>query len=170
LFAFVYILEALPEAFLMIDFRYKFPYASDMTPYRWLMMLLYFPLFLIGFIHVNILLQAQLRPAPGKTWLRTVIRKSLIGLAVILLPLLLLMAIQYIPLFTTGFVPFVGPGGALVGFVINIESMMVLLGMMIPLGAFLYEATGNIYAGSVLNALIVTWAFTSSSVIAPLPV
>jgi hypothetical protein len=170
LFAFVYILEALPEAFLMIDFRYKFPYASDMTPYRWLMMLLYFPLFLIGFIHVNILLQAQLRPAPGKTWLRTVIRKSLIGLAVILLPLLLLMAIQYIPLFTTGFVPFVGPGGALVGFVINIESMMVLLGMMIPLGAFLYEATGNIYAGSVLNALIVTWAFTSSSIIAPLPV
>ena len=92
-----------------------------MTPYRWLMMLLYFPLFLAAFIYFNILLQAQMRPAPGKSWLHTIIRKSLIGFAVILPPLLLLMAIQYIPLFTTGFVPFVGPGGALVGFVINLE-------------------------------------------------
>jgi hypothetical protein len=170
LFAFVYILQALPEAFLMIDFRYKFPYFSDMTPYRWLMMLLYFPLFLAAFIYFNILLQAQMRPAPGKSWLHTIIRKSLIGFAVILPPLLLLMAIQYIPLFTTGFVPFVGPGGALVGFVINLESTILLLALMIPMGSVLYEATGNIYTGSILNALIITWAFTSSSVIAPLPV
>lgn len=170
LFAFVYILQALPEAFLMIDFRYKFPYFSDMTPYRWLMMLLYFPMFLAAFIYFNILLQAQLRPAPGKSWLHTIIRKSLIGFAVILPPLLLLMAIQYIPLFTTGFVPFVGPGGALVGFVINLESTIVLLALMIPMGSVLYEATGNIYIGSILNALIITWAFTSSSVIAPLPI
>ncbi|NLN70780.1 MAG: hypothetical protein GX142_08390 [Chloroflexi bacterium] len=170
LFAFIYILEALPEAFLMVDFRYKFPYVSDMTPYRWLMMLLYFPLFLVGFIHVNMLLQAQLRPAPGKTWFHTMLRKSLIGIGVVLPPLLLIMAVQYIPLFTIGFVPFVGPGGALVGFVINIESMVVLLALMIPLGSFLYEATGSVYPGAILNALIVTWAFTSSSVIAPLPV
>ena len=170
LFAFVYALQSIPESFLLIDFRYKFPYGSDLTPYRWLMTLLYFPLFLVGFLQVNILLQAQLRPAPGKTWLHNVVRKSLIGFLVMLPPLLLIMAIQYIPLFTTGFVPFVGPGGALVGFVINIEHMLVLLAMMIPLGSFLYEATGSIYPGSILNALIVTWMFTSSSVIAPLPI
>jgi len=34
----------------------------------------------------------------------------------------------------------------------------------------LYEATGSIYPGAVLNALIVTWMFVSSSVIAPLPI
>lgn len=170
LFAFVYILEALPESLLLVDFRYKFPYGNDLTAYRWLMTLLYFPLFLIGFIQVNILLQAQLRPAPGKNWWHNIIRKSLIGMLVMLPPLLLIMAIQYIPLFTIGFVPFVGPGAALVGFVINIEHMVLLLAMMIPLSSFLYEATGNIYTGSILNALIVTWMFTSSSVIAPLPI
>ncbi len=170
LFAFVYILEALPEALLLVDFRYKFPYGNDLTGYRWLMTLLYFPLFLLGFLQVNILLQGQLRSAPGKNWWHNIIRRSLIGMLVMLPPLLLIMAIQYIPLFTTGFVPFVGPGAALVGFVINIEHMVVLLAMMIPLSSFFYEATGNIYTGSVLNALIVTWMFTSSSVIAPLPI
>jgi hypothetical protein len=75
-----------------------------------------------------------------------------------------------VPLFTAGIVPFVGPGGALVGFVINIEHMIVLLALMVPVGTVLYEATGSVYPGAVLNALIVTWMFTSSSVIAPLPV
>jgi hypothetical protein len=170
LFGFIYLLEAIPESLLMIDFRYKFPYASDLTGYRWLMMLLYFPFFLIGFTQVNILLQAQLRPNPGKTWLHTVLRKSIVGILVMVIPLLFHMALQYVPLYTAGIVPFVGPGGALVGFVINIEHMCILLAMMIPLGSLLYEATGNIYTGAILNALIVTWMFTSSSVIAPLPI
>ncbi len=170
IFGFLYALEAIPETFLLIDYRYKFPYASDMTSYRWLMMLVYFPLFLIGFIQVNILLQAQLRPKPGKTWWQTVLRKSVVGIFVMVVPLLINMAIQYIPLFTTGFVPFVGPGGALVGFVINIEHMIILLAMMVPISSVLYEATGSVYPGAILNALIVTWMFTSSSVIAPLPI
>jgi len=170
IFAFVYALEAIPEAFLLIDFRYKFPYASDLTGYRFLMMLLYFPMFLIGFIQVNILLQAQLRPAAVKTWWETVLRKSLVGIFVMITPLLFHMALQYIPLYTTGFVPFVGPGGAMVGFMINIEHMIVLLAMMIPIGSVLYQATGSIYPGAIINALIVTWMFSSSSVIAPLPI
>jgi len=170
LFGFVYSLEAIPEAFMLVDFRYKFPYASDLTGYRLLMLLLYFPLFLVGFLQVNILLQGQLRPASGKPWLGTVLRKSLVGIFVMVTPLLFHMALQYVPLFTTGFVPFVGPGGALVGFVINLEHMCVLLALMIPISSLLYQATGQIYTGSILNALIVTWMFTSSSVIAPLPI
>ena len=170
LFGFVYALEAVPESLLLVDFRYKFPYASDLTGYRWLMLLLYFPFFLVGFIQVNILLQAQLRPAPGKTWLGTVLRKSFVGILVMVIPLIFHMALQYIPLYTAGIVPFVGPGGALVGFVINLEHMCVLLALMIPIGTCLYEATGSVFPGAVVNALIVTWMFTSSSVIAPLPI
>lgn len=170
LFAFAYALQAGLESLTLIDYRYKFPYASDLTPYRWLMLLLYFPLFLLGFIQVNILLQGQLRPKPGKTWLKTVLRKSLTGILVMVIPLLFTMAVQYVPLYINGLVPFVGPGGALVGFVINIEHMCVLLALMVPIGSVLYEATGSIYPGAVLNALIVTWMFVSSSVIAPLPI
>ena len=170
LFAFVYALEAIPEALMLVDWRYKFPYASDLTGYRFRMLLLYFPLFLIGFIQVNIMLQAQLRPKPGKTPLRTILRKSVVGILVMIIPLAFMMALQYVPLYTAGIVPFVGPGGALVGFVINLEHMIVLLTLMVPVGTVLYEATGSVYPGAVLNALIVTWMFTSSSVIAPLPI
>ncbi len=170
LFAFVYALEAIPESLLLVDWRYKFPYASDLTGYRFLMMLLYFPLFLIGFIQVNIMLQGQLRPKPGKTHFATILRKSVVGILVMIVPLMFMMALQYVPLYTAGIVPFVGPGGALVGFVINIEHMIVLLTLMVPVSTVLYEATGSIYPGAVLNALIVTWMFTSSSVIAPLPI
>ena len=170
LFVYVYALESILEAGLLIDFRYKFPYASDLTPYRVLMLLLYFPLFLIGYLQVNLFLQGQLRPAPGKTWLHTVFRKSWVGILVMIIPLIFHMGLQYVPLYINGLVPFVGPGGALVGFVINLEHMCVILALMIPIGSFLYEATGSIYPGAILNALIVAWMFTSSSVIAPLPV
>jgi uncharacterized protein len=170
LFGYLYLLEAGLESILLVDWRYKFPYASDLTPYRILMFLLYFPFFLIGFIQVNIMLQAQLRPKPGKDWSETVQKKTLVGIAVMAFPLLLHMALQYVPLFTSGVVPFVGPGGALVGFVINLEHMIVIQILMVPIGSVLYEATGSVYPGAILNALIVAWMFTSSSVIAPLPV
>ena len=83
LFGFVYLLQAGLEALFLIDFRYKFPYASDLTPYRWLMMLLYFPFFLAGFLQMNILLQGQLRPKLSKTWWGSALNRSLSGIFVI---------------------------------------------------------------------------------------
>ncbi|HAK46222.1 MAG TPA: hypothetical protein DCO79_09945 [Spirochaeta sp.] len=95
---------------------------------------------------------------------------SMRNILVIIIPLLIIIAAQYIPLFTMGIVPFVGPGSSLVGFVINLEHMCLLLVMMIVISTFIYNRTGSIYIGSFLNALIVSWMFTSSSVIAPVPI
>ena len=170
LFVYVYLLQSVFEHFLLIDFRYKFPYASDLTPFRFLMFVEYFVLFLIGYIQFNIFLFGQIRPAPGKTFLATSLSNTLRNILVIVVPLMIISAVQYIPLLMTGAVPFVGPGGSLVGFVINLEHMWVLLAMMITLSTFLYESTGTVYPGAVLNALLVSWMFTSSSVIAPLPI
>ena len=64
-----------------------------------------------------------------------------------IIPLLLHMALQYIPLFTTGAVPFVGPGGALVGFVINLEHMCLLL-LDDPHRQFPIRSHWQIYAGA----------------------
>ena len=170
LFCYLYLLEAGLEKLLLIDFRYKFPYASDLTPFRVLMFLEYFVLFLIGYLQFNIFLQGQLRPAMRGGWFKTSLINSVRNILVICIPLLIIMAVQYLPLFISGFVPFVGPGGALVGFVINLEHMIVLLIMMIVISTFIYNRTGNIYTGAFVNALIVAWMFTSSSVIAPLPI
>ena len=170
LFALIYGVQAGLESLFLIDYRYKFPYASDFTPYRLLMFLLYLPFFLVGFIQVNIMVQAQLHQRKSKTWLETALKKTLVGILFMVTPLLINMAIQYIPLYINGFVPFVGPGGSLIGFVINLEHMIVIQILMLPIASVLYEATGSIYPGAVINALLVTWMFTSSSVIAPLPI
>ena len=170
LFVIIYGIQAGLESLFLIDYRYKFPYANDFTPYRLLMFLLYLPFFLVGFIQVNIMVQAQLRQNKSKTWLGTALKKTLVGILFMVTPLLINMAVQYIPLYINGLVPFVGPGGSLVGFVINLEHMIVIQILMLPIASVLYEATGSIYTGAVINALIVTWMFTSSSVIAPLPI
>jgi len=170
LFAVVCGLEHLLEQIFLVDFRYTFPFASDFTGYRLLMFLLYFPFLLAGFLQTGIFLHGQLRILRRGTMLRTFMSRTVVNLAAMTVPLLLLLALQYVPLYLWGTIPFVGPGAALVGFVINLLHIIVVLLMVVPLSTWLYELTGNIYAGAIISALLVAWMFTSSSVIAPIPV
>jgi hypothetical protein len=94
-----------------VDFRFVFPFASDLTAYRAFLWLVYSPWLLLGFVLLGILLHGQLRLPPRATWLKTYIFWSLSGTAALIIPLVLFLAVQYIPLFATGFIPFVGPGG-----------------------------------------------------------
>ena len=89
---------------------------------------------------------------------------------IMVIPIFVMLAAQYIPLFAAGIVPFTGPGSSLVGFMMNLEHMAVLLSLIIPVGAWLYRLTGNISAGAMTSAMITAWFFTTSSVIAPIPV
>ncbi len=170
LFAFAYLSEYLLEALFIVDFRFIFPFASDLTPYRVWMFVLYFPFLLIGFLQVNIFLHAQLRRPQRATWLKTFTSWSSSNVAALVTPLLLMLAIQYVPIFLGGGPPFVGPGSSLVSFVLNLAHLIIVLLMMIPLSTWFYQLTGNIYTGALLNALLVTWMFVSSQVIAPIPV
>jgi hypothetical protein len=85
-------------------------------------------------------------------------------------PLILFLAAQYVPLFTTGAIPFVGPGGMFVSFVINLFHIIGVLLMTTPISTWFYQLTGKIYLGALVNAALVAWMFTSSQVIAPIPV
>jgi hypothetical protein len=53
---------------------------------------------------------------------------------------------------------------------LNLFHIILVLVMMIPGSTWFYQLTGNIYTGALLNALLVTWMFVSSQVIAPIPV
>ena len=170
LFAYACVLEHILEAIFIVDFRFIFPFASNFTPYRFLMFLEYSPFLLIGFIQMGILLHGQMRQPEKNTLMRTFANDLLYNLSAMLVPLFILLAIQYIPLFTRGFIPFVGPGAALVGFVINLTHIIIVLVMAISISTWFYRLTGNIYTAAILNALLVAWMFTSSSVIAPVPV
>ena len=85
-------------------------------------------------------------------------------------PLVLLLFVQYVPLFISGAIPLVGPGGMLIAFTHNLFHIIAVLIMIIPISTWFYQLTGRIYLGAILNAGLVTWMFVSSQVIAPIPV
>ncbi len=170
LFGFTYLSEHLLEYFFIVDFRFWFPLASDLTPYRAKVGLLYFPFILAGFLGTAILLHGQLRRPFKKSWLGTFISWSLSNLLALVFPLILFLMIQYVPLFIFGTIPFVGPGGMFVTFVISLFHIVMVLLMAVPISTWFFQLTGKIYLGAVVNAALVTWMFVSSQVVAPIPV
>jgi dienelactone hydrolase len=170
LFAFAVLSQHTLESIFIVDFRFVFPFASDLTAYRAFLWLVYSPWLLLGFVLLGILLHGQLRLPPRATWLKTYIFWSLSGTAALIIPLVLFLAVQYIPLFATGFIPFVGPGGMFIAFIHNLIHIIIVLLLVTPISTWFFQLTGKIYLGALLNACLVTWMFTSSQVIAPIPV
>jgi len=170
LFAFAYLCEHLLESIFIVDYRFIFPFASDLTPYRALMFLLYLPFLLIGFVLQGIFIHGQLRRPQKTTPLRTFAAWSLANIFALVAPLALFMLIQYVPLLTAGIIPLVGPGGVLATFVMNLFHIIGVLVMVVPISTWFYQQTGKIYLGAFLNAMLVAWMFTSSQVIAPIPI
>ena len=167
---FTYLLEHTLESIFLVDFRFIFPFASDLTAFRAGLWLTYFPLLLVGFLLMSIFLHCQMRRPFRPTWWKTFISWSTSNCLVLIIPLVVILLVQYIPLFATGSAPFVGPGGMLIAFTHNLFHIIAVLIMVIPLSTWLYQLTGKIYLGAMLVAAIVTWMFVSSQVIAPIPV
>ena len=170
LFAFAYLSEYTLEKIWIVDFRFVWPFASDLTPYRWAMFFLYFPFLLVCFVLTGLFLHGQIRRPEKETWLKTFLTWSLGNVLALVGPLVLLLAVQYVPLFTTGFIPFEGPGGLFVVFMISLFHTLALLAITSVLSTFFFLVTGKIYLGALVNALLVAWMFASSQVIAPIPI
>jgi hypothetical protein len=170
LFLFAYLSEHTLENFFLVDFRFIFPFASDLTPYRAQLWFTYFPFLLVGFLLMGVFLHGQLRRPLHPTWLKTFISWSGFNILVLVLPLVVLLMIQYIPLFIYGTIPFVGPGGMLIAFTHNLFHIIAVLILVIPISTWFYQLTGRIYLGAIVIAGIVAWMFVSSQVIAPIPV
>lgn len=170
LFLYIYSLEALLENLFITDFRFIFAFASDLTGPRLLLFLLYYPFLLIGFLQLSFFLHGQIRLAAKATPMSTFFSWTSINLLTLTVPVILLLAAQYIPLFTTGAIPFEGPGGVLVLSWINLIHILGVLMLVVPLSTWFFTLTERPYLSAFLNAAIVSWMFTSSQVIAPVPV
>ena len=170
LFFFAYLVEHTLESIFIVDFRFIFPFASDLTPYRAKLWFTYFPFLLVAFLLMGIFLHGQLRRPQKPTWLKTFISWSTHNLLVLIIPLGLFVTIQYGSLFMLGAMPVAGPGGMIIAFTQNLLHIIGVLIMVIPISTWFYQLTGKIYLGAVLNAALVTWMFVSSQVIAPIPV
>jgi dienelactone hydrolase len=170
LFGFAYFSEHLLEQLFIVDFRFLFPFASDLTPERAWLCLRYFPFILVGFVFMGVFLHGQIRRPAKESRLATWLSWSFWNLVAMIMPVILFLLIQYVPLFTTGFIPLVGPGGMFVAFIHGLFHIIGVLIVVVPLSTWFYQLTGKIYLGALLNALIVTWMFVSSQVVAPIPV
>jgi pimeloyl-ACP methyl ester carboxylesterase len=170
LFLFAYLVEHTLESAFLVDFRFIFPFASDLTTYRMKLWLTYFPFLLVGFVLMGTFLHGQLRRPQKSTWLKTYAAWSISNTLVLIIPLILLLIVQYGPLFTIGTIPFVGPGGMLIAYTHNIFHIIGVLILVTPISTWFYQLTGKIYLGAMINAALVTWMFVSSQVIAPIPV
>jgi hypothetical protein len=170
LFSYAYLFEHVLEQVFIVDYRFLFPFASDLTPYRFGMWLLYFPFLLLGFVLMGIFLHGQLQLSQKKTWWRTFLSWSTANTLALIVPLILFMLIQYVPLLTVGVIPFVGPGGVLANFTMSLFHIIGVLVMITPISTWFFQLTGRPYLGAILNAALVTWMFVSSQVIAPIPI
>ena len=170
LFGFAYFSEHLLEQIYIVDFRFLFPFASDLTAERAWLCLRYFPFILVGFVFMGVFLHGQLRRSGKRRRMATWMSWSFWNLVAMITPIILFLMIQYVPLFTTGFIPLVGPGGMFVSFILNLFHIIGVLIVVVPLSTWFYQLTGKVYLGALLNALIVTWMFVSSQVVAPIPV
>jgi len=170
LFLFAYASEHILEQILIVDYRFVFPFASDLTAYRALMFLIYFPFLLVGFIFLGTFIHGILRRPQNGSWWKTTLNWSVINILTLIVPLILFMLVQYIPLIVSGAIPFVGPGGFLANFTMSLFHIIGVLILVTPLSTWFYQLTGKIYLGAMLNAALVAWMFTSSQVIAPIPI
>jgi dienelactone hydrolase len=170
LFLFAYVVEHVLEAFFIVDYRFIFPFASDLTLYRVGMWLLYFPFLLLGFLQVGFFLHGQLRLPQKDSWWKTYLYWAVVNTLTMVIPLVLLMMVQYVPLFTANVILLEGPGGVLANFTMMLFHLIGVLAMIIPLQTWFFQWTGKPYLGAILNAALVAWMFTSSQVIAPVPV
>jgi hypothetical protein len=157
LFAFAYGLQHLLEAIFIVDYRIIFPFASDLTPYCTLMFLIYFPFLLLGFLLMALFLHGQFRRRKKSTWLRTYLSWTGANVLVMVVPLVLFLLVQYSPHLTVGVIPFVGQGGILASFTMNLFHIIGVLVMLVPISAWFFQLTGKIYLGAILNATLVPW-------------
>ena len=170
LFGFAYLFEYVLEQVFIVDYRFLFPFASDLTPYRAGMWLLYFPFLLVGFTLTGYFLHGQLRLPAKRTWWQTFLSWSFSNTLALVVPLLVFLLFQYVPLLTTGAIPFVGPGGVLANFTMSLFHIIIVLVVVTPLSTWFFQLTGRPYLGAFVNAALVTWMFVSSQVIAAIPV
>ena len=163
LFAWMYLLVSIFQTFFLIEFRIFWTMAKMFTLERFLMFLLYLPLF-IPFFLVNggAFLFGQIRQEEESTSMKTYIIWWAKIMFATLFGLIILLLIQYIGVAITNY-PYTGwwfnPIMPIQLF-FAIPFYGVLYGMMI----FFYRKTGKIYLGAFFGAILTVWFLSVGTV------
>ena len=162
----VYAYAAAFTAAFGLDFRFIWPLLKPFTWERFLQFLVYLPFYLAFFlINGGAKLYGQMRLPKRRTNAGTQLVWWLKGSLVMIGGLLLVCLIEYVPYFAG-----IGPGmdllftstfgGPFISFLIVIIPQFILFFF---LSTYAFRKTGRVYVGSVMLALLATWAVTAGS-------
>jgi hypothetical protein len=165
LFAWMYALVSIFQTFFLIEFRIFWTFAKMFTPERFLMFLLYLPLFLPFFlVNGGAFLFGQIRQEESSTSIKTHLIWWGKTLFAMLAGLLVLFLIQYIGVAISNY-PYNGWWFNPI-MPLQLMSMIPLSGLLYFLMIFFFRKTGKIYLGSIFAAIITTWFFTVGTIMA----
>ncbi|RSK26041.1 alpha/beta hydrolase [Bacillus sp. HMF5848] len=148
----LFVLTLLADAMFLIDFRI---WVMAFKPLDWphfVIMLSYLLPFLVFFLANGALLHGQLRLKEGKSERQTAWTWFLANVAINTLGIIVLIAIQYAPLFLTEEMDVTKSLLSIVAFQFVFINFLVAM-----ISTFFYRRTGTIYVGAIVNALLVTW-------------
>ncbi|MGO4269473.1 hypothetical protein AB4Z22_06445, partial [Paenibacillus sp. TAF58] len=149
----VYVVTLLIDAVFHLDFRIWVMALKPMNWDQFVIMLKYVIPFLIYFLANGLVLHGQFRMRESTSEAKTAWKWFLGSAAINTIGIISLILIHYIPLFTNGAIFW--PAQALLG-IVAFQFVPVNLTVSL-ISTYFFRKTGNIYAGAITNALLITW-------------
>lgn len=123
-------------------------------------MLAYVIPFAFFFVVSSAVLQGQMRQVRADGTPVGLGRAIFVNAALLALPIVVMLLIQYIPLMTGGVLPLAEPLLTIVGI-----QFVPLLIIVAAISTYFFRKTGTVYAGAFINALFVTWYIVAGQAI-----
>jgi hypothetical protein len=149
----LYAVLALADGWFTLDFRFWVVALKLLSLDQAISFLAYLPFFTLFFVILSTALHRQLVWTTGAGDAISLQRSMLYNAGVLSLGFVLLLAVQYVPLFT-GSTMLLAEQPLLT--IVAIQ-FVPLLGFVAASSTWLYALTGRVYAGALFNGIFVTW-------------
>ncbi|MBE2267894.1 MAG: alpha/beta fold hydrolase [Anaerolinea sp.] len=158
--ALAYAVVALVDWVFKTDFRLWVLALKPMSFLHFHIMLAYLIPFAFFFVVSSLVLQAQMRQtrpdgSPVSLW-----RAILVNAAILTVPIIVMLLIQYLPLMAGNPLPLGEPLLTIVGI-----QFVPLLFIVAAISTYFFRKTGTIWVGAFINALFVTWYIVAGQAI-----
>lgn len=155
-----YLLLILASLIFMIDFRLWVLAFKPMSTLHFQIMLAYLPFFGLFFLVLSTTLTSQLRRVDAQGQPVGLDKALPLSAVILAIGFVVMLLIQYLPLFAGGTMPLAEPLLTIVAF--QFVPIMVIVGLVLT---FFFYKTGRIYTGAFLCALLVTWYIVAGQAI-----
>ncbi len=150
-----YLLLAVADYFFKVDFRFWVVALKLMSPLHLRIFLGYLIPFAVYFLVVAMVLHGQMTRTSKSGEPQPLWKSMLINAALMITGLVILLLVEYVPLFSGN--PLGNSAAPELLLSIVAIQFVVILSVVALISTYFYRKTGHIYVGAFLNAIFVTW-------------